>query len=273
MAKRNLRSTKTKLSAKNVEKGKGNKIWIFLFLLLLLLLIICAYKFLDLEIPFDDLFKEPDLVEESLDNIQVKWDKKEEELDISEDMPEVSSEVLEVKVKKITQPSATPRAKRKFGKKKYIKVEDCVYSTCKKEVLKILKQEELPIIQRKYTKKTRYFELISDSVYNLQRAKQKISILNKYNKNVGAPYMVAYKNRYKISFGQFPKEETGMRMKTSLAELYPKIEMNFVLEPREQKYKVTSIFVGPFNQEKAERVLDLLQSYPDFESSEIISKL
>ncbi len=151
----------------------------------------------------------------------------------------------------------------------YVKVEDCINITCQQEVSRFLKQEDLPFTKKESKRRTRYYEVISSTVFTRVAAKAKIEALKQESVVLGDPFMVKVKNRYKISLGQFPKEDTGLRVKTDLMDLYPKLKIEFEIRPKTSYYRVNSFYTGPFNKSKATKIHKKLQENPEYESSTI----
>ncbi|MCG8332992.1 MAG: hypothetical protein MJE63_00635 [Proteobacteria bacterium] len=155
----------------------------------------------------------------------------------------------------------------------YVKVEDCINITCQQEVSKFLKRERLPFTKKESKRKTRYYELISSTVFTRVAAKAKIEALKQEPVVKGDPFMVKVKNRYKISLGQFPKEDTGLRVKADLMDLYPKLKIEFEIKPKTTYYRVNSFYTGPFNKSKANSIHKRLKENPEYESSVITRKI
>ena len=255
MAKSKLKLKKVK-KVKDKGKKKGKKKWVFFLLILIVLVILVLIKFLGFDQSITSFFNEEELPPAPLENIEVQWE--------NGNPDQQAPELVAVQPSEAQKPKRPKRPKSSY----YIKIDDCMVNVCQRDIIRFLKGEKLPVYKKSYTERVKYFELISSTVYNLQRAKQKIKILDKYNVELNSPYLIKYQGRYKISFGLFLKKETGIRVKTNLARLYPDVKMRFNLEPRIRKYKVTSIYAGPFSKSKVNRVLASIQDNQEYESSE-----
>ena len=73
--------------------------------------------------------------------------------------------------------------------------------------------------------------------------------------------------------GAFLNEETGIRIKSDLANLYHKVNIDFDLRVSDRNYTVKSIYAGPFKKAAAEAIHKRLTQYPEFESSTVIRML
>jgi hypothetical protein len=186
---------------------------------------------------------------------------------------ELSVSMIELEKDRLAAEAERKKQIKSTQKKYYIKVEDCINVTCEQEVIRFLKREKLPYTRRLKKQKTKYFELVSESVYTRLVAKAKIDQLKMETEIIGDPYLVKENNRYRISLGQFPREDTVVRIKAELAHLYPKLKMDFELQPKEGFYNVKSIYSGPFEKSVAHSVLKKLQDNPEYETSEITQKL
>ncbi|MBU3916259.1 hypothetical protein KKA14_12060 [bacterium] len=257
MAKKNLHTKKGKPQTE--EKKKGKKKWIFILLALIILISVAAIKFLGKDKEIIGFFNEQETVVEEPSGIIVVEKETNDKGFKNENL-----------IKEKSRQERKKRRIRKPGKGYYVKVEDCVVSKCQQEVIRYLQKEKLPIVKTTYSKNLQYFELMSSSVFNLQRAKEKIRIINKYSGKISTPYLVSNRNKYQISLGLFPQETDGLKMKSTLGGLYQQVEVGFELVPRKRVYTVTSILVGPFNKSKAIAVLDRIQNFTDFESSKVI---
>jgi len=263
MATRNVRRKGASRAAE--KKGKGK--WIIIILLLIIAGVLAWYFlfnsaekkfFFDLKPGFDAFDKisvekaqSPDA--ESLDKGSLPPSEFDE--DSLSDQP----------VKK-TKP-------RIIKKQYFIKIGSCLSTLCQREYRRQLKRVKLTMFTRKRTHKTTYYELISEASYPYARARKKIAIINKYNDKIGFPYIVKHKDRYKISFGLFPKKQNAQVMKSHLAHLYPQVNMRFLMEPTVNKFTEVNIYTGPFSKSLAEKVLANIQDIPDFEFASITRKL
>ncbi len=222
MAKKNLKEKKGK-------KKKGKKKWIFILLLLIIAISGGAIIYLEKDKEILSFFNEKvTAVEEPVGKIEVEMENN--DLDLQNEILDKNQSITGQRQQRIGKP----------GKGYYIKVEDCVVAKCQQEVIRYLRQEKLPIVKTTYSKRLQYFELISSSVFNLQRAKEKIRILNKYKNKISSPYLVSNRKKYQVSFGMFPQESAGLKMKSTLGDLYPKVEIGFELVPRKRTSLVGS---------------------------------
>lgn len=250
-------------TGKEVKKGKTK--WILLLLIILLIILLAAGAFFGLGDSLTGFFEETEVENQPEQKIEVVWADKDAKTDPTEDQMAEAQEVPE--------PMEEPTAVKKRSKGYYIKVEDCMGVTCQQDVIRFLKQEKLPYVKRKYSRTTEYFELVSNSVFTLQTAKEKLDLIKRQPGVLSKPYLVAENKRYRISMGLFPEEETGRRIKSEMAHLFPKVRIDFALKPRDRAYSVTSIFAGPFGKTTANKILGNLRAFPEYESSHIVNKI
>ncbi|MBU2515463.1 hypothetical protein KJ966_29455 [bacterium] len=263
MAKGNLKTQKTLKKQTDDQKKSGKGKWIFLIFILILVLL-GAGLFYWFGNPLTMFFNEREGFEESQMQFESGLNT---DMAIIQDVEQVIEVEKKTPVVKAVTPSKTPL------KRFYIRVEDCTAITCEQEVTRFLKQEKIPYLKRSYSRKTKYFELISTSIYTLQTAKAKMDLLKMQKELVSDPFLIKENNRYRISMGTFPQEETGVRIKSELALLYPKIKIEFDIRPKNQQYTVTSIYAGPFKKNIAEKVLQRIHDYLQYETSQITQKL
>jgi hypothetical protein len=168
----------------------------------------------------------------------------------------------------IAQRPATP------ARRYYLSLGSCFYPDCLKNKQAALKEQDLPMVSRRQTKATQYYEVISAEAFSQQRAMEKIQIINRYNRMVGFPVLVGVTtDRYKISFGQFPSKANGLRMQSHLAHLYPQIKVRFSLNAKSDRYEIIRVYTGPFTRQAAERHRETLSGHPLFGHPELTTKL
>jgi flagellar basal body-associated protein FliL len=255
MAKKTLKATKT---GKKEESKSGKGKWILLTILIVLLLLMGVAYFFDFGTTL--FFDGSDGTEMSGENRELLL---EDEIERAEALEQIIQ--LEGSAQ-IGEPPAPAPVKKRI-KKYYVKVEDCIGSTCEKEVVRFLKQEKLPYTKRRYKRKTEYHELISSSVFSRQSAQEKIELLKESKGVIGDPHLAREGKRYRISLGYFLDKETGIRIKSGLSDLYPKIKMDFELRTSRRSYTVNSIYTGPFKKAAAKSIEKRLQQNPEYESS------
>lgn len=261
MAKANLKSAKVTKKQKTKKSGKGK--WVLLFFILILILLGAAFYYW-LGNPITMFFSENDLTDEPQYEVMT-------EMEQITPIIQAAEEVIEVETEPVKPEK--PKPKKPTWRKYYIKVDDCLAVTCQQEVIRFLKQEKLPYLKKKYSRKTKYYELVSTSIYTQQIAKEKIGLMKMQKEIIGEPYLIREKKRYRISMGFFPQKETGIRMKAELVHLYPKLKVEFDIRPKDRHYTVTSIFAGPFRKNTAKKVLQRVHDHPQYETSSITMKL
>jgi len=246
-------------SKADTSKTSANKKMIVILIVIILILAVALLGYFKVGIineAVTGFFTESELNSNS-ETIQVQ--------EIEEEMP-IAKEML-----KLTKDNSP---KKQLKKRHYLKVATCVFSDCQTKYQRILKGMKLPIRKRLAYKKTMYYELLSEDEFSLRRAKEKIKILNKYNKQVTFPTLVkSRKNNYKISYGQFPNKRTSISFKSNLAQLYPKVIIGFEIKTRYDKYKITNIYTGPFSKASAQKIKLRLKDNPDFPLIEITAKI
>ncbi len=256
MAKQTLKAGR-KEKSKETKSGKGK--WILLAILLLLLILIALAYFFDFG---KTLFFNEEVSDITGDPVEISLEaelKKAEELD----------QVIRVEETQTVEEPPPPVPVAKPVKKYYVKVEDCIGITCEREVIRFLKQEKLPYTKMRSKRKTEYHELISSSVFSRQSASEKIQLLEETPGVMGDPRLVRENRRYRISMGHFLDKEVGIRTKSGLADLYPKIQIDFELRTSNRYYTVNSILAGPFKKGTAEKVKNRLQLNPEYETSTV----
>lgn len=255
-----------KKAAKKTKKKTGKKKWIFLFILLLLALLSGTGYFFKLHEPAIAFLNETPI------NF---WSGSSEEKELEEAMKAeaLSEAIIEVEDAALQIKEDYPEEDIPRKDRYYIKVEECVNLTCQQEVARFLKQERLSFTKRQKTNRTKYFELISSTVYTRQAAKAKIEELKNEPQIKGEPFLRKENNRYRISLGQFPNEETGIKIRAGLVPLYPKLKIDFEIRPRVTYYTVNAFYAGPFQKSAAKSVLKKLQEHPEYETSELTMKL
>lgn len=264
MAKAAAKTGRTAVRRKKETKKSGKTKWVILVLVLLILLLLLVYLFGWTD-TFNSFFNEAEPIEEPAGKIEVVMDNNQQGLEDLDQMIQVDQpEEIKEEPAPAVQKQLKPRSNRY-----YIKVEDCMVMSCQQEVIRFLRQEKLPVIKRKYTRKTKYFELVSSSVYTRQTGNAKIQLLKKQPEVVAEPYLVSENKRFRISMGLFPQQETGVKMRSDLALLYPKVKIDFNLRPIDRRYTVTTIYSGPFQKGAASQILEKLHSFPEYESSVI----
>lgn len=176
--------------------------------------------------------------------------------------------------KKQVKKSARTRKKEKARKQKrfYVHVGTCLYQECREDFFEFIKNHRYSVFQKSRTAATEYFELISTTVFNTRdKAHEKRRYLNQVTKNMANPYLVAYEEGFRISYGTFPLRVRGMELKSYLAQLYPQINMGFTLESRKDKYITTEIYAGPFgSRQSALNAMDRLRRVPDFLDAKVV---
>lgn len=173
---------------------------------------------------------------------------------------------LETEAKKRSE---AEKAKAKKGGT-YLKVGSCIDERCRTSLSRKIENLQLPLVTREHTESTVYYELLSDTSYLKNRAEEKLRLLNKYNKTIGFPYLLPLqKDRYIISFGQFPDKVDAIQMKAQLEQLYPQIRMRFAIYPRKDKATITDFYVGPFQPAVAEKTRMKLRDALAFEWIEV----
>lgn len=263
MAKAKTKGKKAEANAKTSKKGGKGK-WVVLFILLLAAIGGGAVHYLKLDQPVMAYLETLPI---SLDFLSGSSSEDEKMQQLSEE--QLAQSVIEIEENLMKDQKPVPQAEPEVPKNYYVKVEDCINLTCRQEVIRFLKQEKLPYSQRQFTRKTRYYELISSSVYTRQMAKAKIEEIKRETEIKGEPYLVKQNNRYKISLGQYPQEETGVRVRAELIPHYPTLQIDFEIKPKMTYYKVNSIYAGPFKKSVAKSVLNRLHEHPEYETSEI----
>ena len=252
--------------AKIKKKKSGKRKWILLILFLLLTGLVGSGYYFGYDKIALDYIRNFDYTFGLLDDSAT-------DLDENLTSSELSKSVLELEKDALTIDKSEPDIPISGKNAYYVKVDECTDTNCEQEVIRFLKQEKLLFTKRKSKRRTKYYELISISSYPMKAAKVKIDLIKQESNLTGEPYLVRENNRYKISLGQFPQEDTGVRIKAGLAHLYPKLKIDFELKPKNTFFNVKSIYTGPFNKKVAESVLKRLQEYPEYESSEISQKL
>ncbi|MCP4755964.1 MAG: hypothetical protein GY866_34320 [Proteobacteria bacterium] len=264
MAKKDKTLQKSATAESDSGKGKKKRLIIIIIAILIVLGLIILAVFFYFDNSSESFFGENLTTEESTENIQIELD--------SAKLPEQRpGETISPPPPEEPPPPPKKRLKRS-RKRYYLKVGTCLYSQCQRDIGRLLKRNRLSTINKTHTKRVEYYELISESAFDLKRAEEKRRILDKYNKMIASPYLVVYKNKYKISFGQFPQREIGMKMQTHLAQLYPQVKLRFQLTPRKNKYTVTNVYTGPFSKSIAEKVRSRLMSISEVQSIEITKR-
>ncbi len=277
MAKEKKASSKEK--KKKVNKKSGKKKWILIIFILLAALAAAGYYFrrdlkLEAYFPNPEIMKKPaDYFSKSINYISELKDSFLSDKDEDLKEGEVSPSVIQLEGKQFGSGGLQLDLDYSSRGGYYIKVEDCIDLTCQKVVARFLKGERLPFTKKVTKRKTRYYELISSTVFTRVAAKAKIEMLRQESVIKGDPYLVQVRNRYKISLGQFPMEDTGLRVKTDLIDLYPKLKIEFELRPKITYYRVNTFYTGPFNKSKARSIHKKLQENPEYETSVITRKI
>lgn len=246
---------RTKGDTSKTSHSKKRMIILFIFILILVAAVFGYMKFTMINQVVQGFFVDPPSESESNDRpetIQIQ------------SMEEEKPLAIDIVPKKDIKPQ------KQFQKKHYLKVATCLFSECQYKYRRLLKIMKLPFKTRVAYKKTKYYELVSEDEFSLRRAKEKIEILNKYNKEVTFPTIVKYRsNKYKISYGQFPNKKKSMIFKSNLARLYPKVIIGFKIIPKFDKYKITYIYAGPFSKKSVRKIKNQLKDNPDFPLVEI----
>ncbi|MFH2129972.1 MAG: hypothetical protein ABIK68_06330, partial [bacterium] len=242
--------------------------WLFSFLLLMVVVAFVLYglkRFGYIDLPLDQYPQVEKLFEGSHNTIKVEPLEKvvAPPLPLPPPIPPKQQE------KKSVAESQSPRMSGGY----FLKIGACITQACQIELRNRMKALKLPLITQNRIQRTTYFELISATPFSRKRAEEKLRLLNKYNKTNGFPFLLPGKNHQcKISFGQFPDQADGLRMKSNLEHLYPQIRIRFLLNPRKDHATITEFYVGPFNKQTAEKTKTKLQRNPDSEWIEIIKR-
>lgn len=263
MAKGNRQPAKN--PADHTGKPKSKRwLWIILLLVVIMAVGFVLAKYLYFDNAEKSFFDELKFSEKSLENIQVEREQNKLQKQIASEALTDSSMKSAVAEGKIPSP--------KTVKRHFIKVASCMFQQCQQDIQRQLREEKLSVYKKRFTIQTKYYELVSESTYNLRRAEKKIHILNKYNKQLGSASLVSFKDKYKISFGLFPRLENATRMKSHLAQLYPQVKIRFLIEPRVDHDSATNMYVGPFSKSLALKIKARLQRIPVFEFVEITTR-
>ena len=258
MAKQNLKAGKKSVKTDKAEPKSGKGKRVLLLILLLLLLIVGVVYFFGIENSLTSFFDEGEEMTSAEGELSL-----EDQLKMAKALPEV------IQVEKVSQVPEPPAPVKKPQKKFYVKVDDCINITCEEQIVNFLKQEKLPYTKRKLRKKTKYYELISSTVFSRKSALEKMDELSQLEDISNYPVLVKENRRYRISMGAFLDEETGVRIKSDLAKLYHKVNIDFDLRVTNRNYTVNSIYAGPFKKDAAEAVQKRLKQYPEYESSTV----
>ncbi len=148
------------------------------------------------------------------------------------------------------KPSKKIASERKLAGKRseryYLKLGDCMFGSCVRELADMLRRMKQPVYKKKLTGTTQYFEVVSVSSYDKDRAKEKVLLLQRYAKPVGMPYLIDGRSRYWISYGQYPDRMNAVTTVSYLRQFSFDTMMSFHLVPRVSRYEMTRIFAGPY---------------------------
>ncbi len=240
-------SASGKKKKKKSKKSGGGKGMLLLLLILLTLGGVGAYMYYD-QILMMFMSDEMVLMEADDQNLQIEPEKvMDQPGKTSEGSQQALVETSQLRVPPPVVKVKTPRS----GKRFYVKVGSCLYMECQENFTRGIKQNKFSVYKTKTRKQTQYFELISSSGYNRERANEKQKLLRKYNVRL-QPYIIPSggTGSYRISFGSFPDKNKALEMKSYLAQMFPQINMVFGLETRKNSYDITNIYAGPFSSDK-----------------------
>ena len=171
----------------------------------------------------------------------------------------------------IEPPKKRPR--KKPSKQYFLKVGDCLYNICVRNLAETLKRMKQPVFRKKAFETTQYFEITSTLGYNKERAQDKIRILKKYAKTVGMPYWIKRKSKYWVTYGQYPDKIIAARTLSYLHQFSADAMIYFRLIPRTSSYAVTRVYAGPYIKKRsAERVKKRLGGDTRYREMPITSK-
>jgi len=125
----------------------------------------------------------------------------------------------------------------------YVRIAQCIFKNCIRDTIQLVRPLGLPTLQKKSTKTTLYYELISLEGFSKQRALDAIDILSEQNGE--KLFLVPHKGEYRISFGLYPDLNRVQRIQSKLAQMYPDFSLRFVIKPKKNRYTATSVFIGP----------------------------
>lgn len=242
-------------SKKKGEKSSVGKFFLILFLLLLVSAI-GAGAYLYFTGKIDQYLGGQDFFEQSSEEMQTSLP---DELK----QPEVQVEKISVE-----PPTEKQKATSNATSGRYLlQLGDCIYKECITQYTKAVKKAGQRLYKRQITRKTKYYEVLSDEKFSFDRANDKIRIIDNYKNVVGAAYPIRTDDGYYITFGQYPEQDLANKTLAYIDQFSGDVNVRFKLVPRSSSYKATRIFAGPYSSKKsanyAKKQLENLEEIKD----------
>ncbi|MDX2471105.1 MAG: SPOR domain-containing protein [SAR324 cluster bacterium] len=229
-------------------------------------------KALDIQVPDIDELKSKIPKFDFLEN---KKEKLKTNTLVLEELPPTRSEI-KAEAKKVAARKAARIIRPQQGERLYyIRVGQCIFKTCIKDLTRAVKRLGMPYKITKKNNKETHFELISANSYREDIAYAKLEKLEKYNKMNFTASMAGLKNgEFRITFGSFPVRDRAVQLGAYLRQLHSDINLRFIIEPRTHWYRSTAVYTGPFTSLfNAKNAASALRRQETFDEAKITTKL